>query len=103
LEATYEILVQFLETPPEPVVVGVHVKIVRITVACSTVPLGHDHAGLVHDYPFPARMLGSRLAVYTACLFISRAIFVGPLWDDHAHILERVFIFTIVAGLSLAV
>ena len=51
------------QTPRKPVVVDVHVEIVWVTVARSTVPLGHDHPGFVHHDPFPFGMLRGWLAV----------------------------------------
>jgi len=102
LTSTYEILLQLLQAPPEPVVVDVHVEIVRVAVARSTVLLGHDHPGFVHHNPLPFWMLGSWLAVHIACCFIVHAIFVGPLGDDHAHVLIRISVFAFI-GLYLSV
>ena len=102
LKPTHEILMQLVQTPREPVVVDVHVEIVWVTVACSTMPLGHDHPCLVHDDPFPFGMLGGWLAVYwhAAIFIILQGKFVSsPRRNDHAHVLVRVNVFLILVGL----
>ena len=96
---------QLVQTPREPVVVDVRVEIVWVTVACSTMPLGHDHPGFVHDDSFPFGMLGGWLAVYwhAAIFIILQGKFVSNPWrNDHAHVLVRVNVLLILVGLFLS-
>jgi hypothetical protein len=48
-------------------------------------------------------MLGSRLAVYTTSFVMVHAIFINPLENGHAHVLEGVSVFIILVGPYLSV